>query len=235
MQRCDEEAQEAEQAEQAEQAQDIAPGQDNALGHSSSRCSSTPPVCGHAASAPPLCRVDTFGQSLAASAAAAARARALAAPQQAPAPQMGNIISMHPERQPREMLFAVIRPELRSPARSPEVEMQLRCDEVQSPEAEMQMRRAEMQSPERSPEVEAILDEAIAMNTFPLAPYPEALQNLQPSLFSQLRLTSTKTLRPAPQRPSPLASRERDGMVMPSASAAQEQPGPLCSTRLGLG
>ena len=100
-------------------------------------------------------RVDTFGQSLAASAAAAARARALAAPQRAPAPQVG----MHAERQPREMLFAVIRPELRSPARSPEVEMQLRCDEVPSPE--------------RSPEVEAILDEAVAMNTFPLAPYPE--------------------------------------------------------------
>ena len=100
--------------------------------------------------------MDTFGQSLAASAAAAARARALAAPQRAPAPQVG----MHAERQPREMLFAVIRPELRSPARSPEVEMQLRCDEVPSPEVP-------------SPEVEAILDEAVAMNTFPLAPYPE--------------------------------------------------------------
>ena len=117
-------------------------------------------------------RVDTFGQSLAASAAAAARARALAAPQRAPAPQVG----LHSERPSREMLFAVIRPELRSPARSPEVEMQLRCDEVPSPEAEMQLRCDEVPfgpSPERSPEVEAILDEAVAMNTFPLAPYPE--------------------------------------------------------------
>jgi len=45
--------------------------------------------------------------------------------QQAPPTHLQRCNSL----EPRETLFAVIRPEMRSPARSPEVEMQLRCNE----------------------------------------------------------------------------------------------------------